>query len=150
MSDSPWPTPAKELAGYLRSYIQQMGLGSEDPGVVIDRYHTPDIEWYNDGTRLDRDRLVAHARPARKNAIALDVEVHDALVAGDRVAARYTLHSTMRKGRRLSNEMYLFGELAPDGRLRRVHSTSRDIPDQAGQGWSTDATQGQSTEATKG
>ncbi|MER6080936.1 nuclear transport factor 2 family protein [Streptomyces sp. NPDC001833] len=134
MSDDPWPTPAKELAGYLRSYIQEMGLGTEDPGVVVDRYHTPDIEWHNDGMCLDRNTLIAHARPARKNAIALDVEVHDALVAGDRVAARYTLHSTMRKGRRLGNEIYLFGELAPDGRLRRVHSTSRHMPDQASQG----------------
>lgn len=142
MSDDPRPTPAKELAGYLRSYIQEMGLGNEDPGTVVDRYHTPDIEWHNDGIRLDRDRLIAHARPARKNAIALDVEVHDALVAGDRVAARYTLHSTMRKGRRLSNEIYLFGELSSDGRLRRVHSTSRDISDHAGQDQSTEATQG--------
>ncbi|WP_316783726.1 nuclear transport factor 2 family protein [Streptomyces sasae] len=134
MSDDPWPTPAKELAEYLRSYIQEMGLGNEDPGVVIDRYHTPDIEWHNDGMCLDRNRLIAHARPARKNAIALDVEVHDALVAGDRVAARYTLHSTMRKGRRSGNGIYLFGELAPDGRLRRVYSTSRRMPDQATQG----------------
>ncbi|MGW1289900.1 nuclear transport factor 2 family protein [Streptomyces sp. NPDC002586] len=102
--------------------------------MVIDRYHTPDIEWHNDGIRLDRDRLIAHARPARKNAIALDVEVHDALVAGDRVAARYTLHSTMRKGRRLSNEIYLFGKLAPDGRLRRIYSTTRDMADRASDG----------------
>lgn len=134
MSENPRPTPAQELAGYLRSYIQEMGLGNEDPGVVIDRYHTPDIEWHNDGIRLDRDRLIAHARPARKNAIAIDVEVHDALVAGDRVAARYTLHSTMRKGRRLSNEIYLFGELAPDGRLRRIYTTTRDMADQASDG----------------
>ncbi|WP_225102597.1 nuclear transport factor 2 family protein [Streptomyces sp. CoH27] len=134
MSENPRPTPAQELAGYLRSYIREMGLGNEDPGVVIDRYHTPDIEWHSDGIWLDRDKLIAHARPARKSAIALDVEVHDTLVAGDRVAARYTLRSTMRKGRRLSNEIYLFGELAPDGRLRRVHSTTRDMPDQAGDG----------------
>ncbi|OLZ65608.1 hypothetical protein AV521_31765 [Streptomyces sp. IMTB 2501] len=134
MSENHRPTPAQELAGYLRSYIQEMGLGNEDPGVVIDRYHTPDIEWHNDGIRLDRDRLIAHARPARKNAIALDVEVHDALVAGDRVAARYTLHSTMRKGRRLSNEIYLFGKLAPDGRLRRIYSTTRDMADRASDG----------------
>ncbi|MEU5308744.1 nuclear transport factor 2 family protein [Streptomyces sp. NPDC021562] len=101
--------------------------------MVIDRYHTPDIEWHNDGMCLDRNRLIAHARPARKNAIARDVEVHDALVAGDRVAGRHTLHSTVRKARR-SGEIHLFGEPAPDGRLRRVHSTSRHMPDQATQG----------------
>lgn len=105
-------------------------MGDEDPGVVTDRYHTPDIEWHSDGICLDRARLIAHARPARKNAITGEVEVHDALVAGDRVAARYVLHTTMRTGHRLSHEVYLFGELAPDGRLRRIHSTTRDVSEQ--------------------
>ena len=131
MNDSARPVPAQEPAGYLRSYVEEMSLGVEDPGVVVDRYHTPDIEWHNDGMRLDRDRLVAHARPVRKNVIACEVEVHEALVAGDRVAARYTVRSTMRKGRRLSNEVYMFGELAPDGRLRRIHSTVRDVSEKA-------------------
>jgi ketosteroid isomerase-like protein len=134
MNDSPRPSPAQDPAGYLRSYIQQMGLSDEDPAAVIDRYHTPDIEWHNDGIRLDRARLAAHARPARKNAITCEVEVHDALVAGDRVAARYTLHTTMRTGRSLTNEVYMFGELAADGRLRRVHSTTRELPAEGGAG----------------
>lgn len=141
MSKSFALTPAQDLAGYLRSYIQEMGLGEEDPGVVIARYHTPEIEWHNDGTCLDRDRLIAHARPARKNVITCEVEVHDALVVGDRVAARYTLHSAMRKGHRSSNEIYMFGELAPDGRLRRIYSTTRDVS-QEGDETSRSATSG--------
>lgn len=132
MNNSPHPSPAQDLVGYLTSYIQEMGFGEDDPGVVIDRYHTPDIEWHNDGICLDRDRLIAHARPARKNAIIGDVEVHDALVAGDRVAARYTVHATMRQGHRLSNEVYMFGELAAEGRLRRVYSTTRQVPESGG------------------
>ncbi len=132
MNNSPHPIPARDLVAYLTSYIQEMGFGAEDPGIVVDRYHTPDIEWHNDGICLDRDRLVAHARPARKNAITCDVEVHDVLVAGDRVAARYTVHATMRKGHRLSSEVYMFGELAADGRLRRIHSTTRQVSQTGG------------------
>lgn len=132
MNKSFAPAPAQDLAGYLKSYVQEI-LGEEDPGVVVDHYHTPDIEWHNDGICLDRDRLVAHALPARKNAVSCQVEVHDTLVVGNRVAARYTLHSTMRKGHRLSNEVYMFGELAPDGRLRRVRSTTRDVSQKGGE-----------------
>lgn len=46
--------------------------------------------------------------------------MHDALVAGGRVAARHTMHSVMRKGARLHTEVHMFGELAdaePGGEL---------------------------------
>jgi hypothetical protein len=42
----------------LTSYVQEMAFGDEDPGVILDRYHTPDFEWYNDGHRLDRENLI--------------------------------------------------------------------------------------------
>jgi hypothetical protein len=127
MSDVFRPTPAHDLTGYLRSYIDEMAFGEEAPDVILDRYHTADFEYHNDGVRLDREKLIAHARPIRKNVLTCQVEIHDALVAGDRVAARYTLHTSMRKGGRLTTEIYMFGELAGDGRLRRIVSTSRNL-----------------------
>ncbi|SCL30874.1 SnoaL-like domain [Micromonospora rhizosphaerae] len=118
------PTPGTDLAGYLRSYVQEMAFGDEEPGVVMDRYHTHDIAWYTDGIHLDRERLMAHARPARRRVTSCDLDIHDTLVCGDRVAARYTLRSVMR-GRVIVNEIHMFGELAPDGRLRRVDQLTR-------------------------
>jgi hypothetical protein len=92
---------------------------------VFDRYHTPDFVLYNDGLPLDRDRLLAHVRPARRRAASVDTEVHDVLVCGDRVAARYSLTAVMKKGEVITTEIYMFGELADDGRLRRCDQQTR-------------------------
>lgn len=117
--------PATDLAEYLRRYVREMAFGDDDPADVVDRYHTPDITWVSDGHPLDRAALAAHARPSRRNVTACQVEVHDALVDGDRAAARYTLTATLRTGRAVVTEIYLFGALAPDGRLRRVEQLTR-------------------------
>ncbi|MFB7613592.1 nuclear transport factor 2 family protein [Kitasatospora sp. NPDC056181] len=117
----------RDFVRYLTSFPEEMALGTEDPGAIVDRYCTPDVEHRDAGIRLDRGSLVAHARPARKNVLGLRVDVHDALVDGNRVAARYTLHTAMRQGYDLSTEVLLFGELAADGRLRRIVSTSRTL-----------------------
>lgn len=124
MTTQAGPTPAGDLAGYLRSYVQEMAFGDEEPNVVMDRYHTPDIAWYTDGLHLDRDRLMAHARPTRRRVTSCDLDIHDTLVSGDRVAARYTMTAVAR-GRTIVTEVHMFGQLAPDGRLRRIDQLTR-------------------------
>ncbi|GAA3391707.1 nuclear transport factor 2 family protein [Cryptosporangium minutisporangium] len=121
-------TPRTDLTGYLTRYPHEAGLGDEDPATVLDRYHTPDFELVNDGVLLDRQRLLDHVRPARKRAAGLRVEVEQALVDGDHVAARYRLVAEMRKGGTVTSEIYMFGELAADGRLRRAVQATRAIP----------------------
>ena len=120
-------SPRTDLAGYLTRYPQEAGLGDEDPVTVLDRYHTPDYELVNDGVLLDRRRLLDHIRPARKRAAGLRVEVEQALVDGDQVAARYRLIAQMRKGGTITTEIYMFGELAADGRMRRAIQATRTI-----------------------
>ncbi|NYF54558.1 nuclear transport factor 2 family protein [Micromonospora purpureochromogenes] len=119
--------PGSDLAGYLRSYVQEMAFGQEEPGVVLDRYHTPEVVWVNDGLHLDRQRLIDHARPARRTVSECRLDIHDTLACGDRVAARYTLHAVAR-GRPVVSDIHLFGRLAPDGRLRRVDQLTRTLP----------------------
>jgi SnoaL-like domain len=128
MSSSAGQPPGEDLAAYLIRYPQEVAFGDEEPGAVFDRYHTPDFVLYNDGLPLDRDRLLAHMRPARRNATSIHTEVHQTVAAEDRVAARYTLTAVMRKGRVVTTEIYLFGQLAPDGRLRRLDQLTRDVP----------------------
>ncbi|MFI7281389.1 nuclear transport factor 2 family protein [Micromonospora chersina] len=120
-------TPRDDLAHYLRSYVREMAFGEEDPDLVMDRYHTPDIAWRTDGLHLDRARLIAHARPVRRNVTRCDVDVLDTLVCGDRVAARYTMTAVTR-GRTVVTEIHMFGRLAPDGRLRRIDQLTRTPP----------------------
>lgn len=122
----PSPIPRDDLAAYLRSYVQEMAFGDEEPDVVLDRYHTPDIAWYSDGLHLDRARLAAHARPVRRTVTQCEVDVHETLVHGDRVAARYTLIA-LTHDRHLITEIHMFGRLAPDGRLRRVDQLTRIV-----------------------
>ena len=122
-------TPRADLAGYLVRYPQEAGIGAEDPATVLDRYHTPDYELLSDGVRLDRQRLLDHIGPARKRAAALQVDVEQALVDGDEVAARYRLTAELAKGGVIATEIYLFGTLAPDGRLRRAVQVTRTLAD---------------------
>ena len=129
MTDDRRFVPGRDLRGYLINYPQEISFGDEPAETVFDRYHVPDFVLCNDGLPLDREKLLAHVRPARKRASSLYVEVHDALVEGDRVAARYTLGAVMRKGGgTLVTEIYLFGQLAADGRLQRVDQTTRTLP----------------------
>ena len=113
------PHPGADLTGYLVRYPAELTFGDEDTAAVFGRYHTEDFVLRNDGTPLDRQRLIAHVRPARRNAVGVHVEVHEALVSADRVAAPYTLSADMRQGHRVVTDIHMFGELAADGRLRR-------------------------------
>jgi hypothetical protein len=119
--------PEHDLATFLTSLPQQLAFGEDEPATVVDRYYTSDFEQHNDGIRLDRDKLIQHARPARKNVVSLHTDVHDVLVCGDRFAARYTIHAEMRQGVNLVNEVYMLGRFAADGRISRIDSTTRAV-----------------------
>ncbi|HEX6514736.1 MAG TPA: nuclear transport factor 2 family protein [Nocardioidaceae bacterium] len=121
--------PRQFIADFFTSFSRDL-LGGEDPEVVVDRYHTPDVVEIADGVRLDRDKLVAHTRPVRKNRPEVRVEVHEAVADGDRLAARYTL-DTRIKGRSLAIEAHFFGRFAPDGRLAEAHVLTRTLPSDA-------------------
>lgn len=126
--DHRYATPAEDLAGYLTRYPHQLAFGDDEPTEVMDCYHTPAFEMINDGIRLDRQRLLDHVASARKNATAVRVDVHECITEQTRVAARYTLTATMRKGAVIATEIYMFGDLAADGRLRRVCQATRTVP----------------------
>jgi hypothetical protein len=102
-------TPGSDLSAYLIRYPQEAGLTDEDPATVLDRHHTPDYELVNDGVLLDRRRLLEHIGPTRKRVTGLRVEVAQALVDGDQIAARYRLVAEMRKGGPIATEIYMFG-----------------------------------------
>jgi hypothetical protein len=121
-------TPGVDLVGYLTRYPKELTFGDDDPAALMDRYHTPEFDMINDGVRLDRDRLLAHVRAGRKNALDIEIVVHDAVTEGDHVAARYTLTAVMRKRGVVTTDVFMFGRLARDGRLRRVEQLTRTAP----------------------
>jgi hypothetical protein len=122
---------AEFVEGFYDSFTQEVLAGGQEAAVVVDRYFTPDVVQVADGVVLDREKLIAHLRPVRKNLVAWRYEVHEAVRDEDKLAARFTIHAEMRKGRTISTEVYLFGELAPDGRIRRTTQATRDVTQQS-------------------
>jgi SnoaL-like protein len=122
--------PKQFIYDFFSSYGRDLLRGDEDASVVVDRYHTPDIVQIADGQRMNREQLIAHGRPLRKRQPSSRMEVHEAVAGGDRIAARYTLHVEDRR-RSFAIDVYLFGQFAPDGRMRRAHMLTRTLPDGA-------------------
>ena len=118
-------TSADRWIDFLTTYPQTMALSEEDPGTVFDRFHTPDAVYVSDGLRLDRTRVVEHARPARKNVLACEVDVHRVVHAGQEAAAHYTLVARMRKGRTVTTHVATFARIADDGRIAHIDQVTR-------------------------
>lgn len=111
---------------FYSSFTSEVMAADADPETIVDRYYTPDMVQTADGVEIDRARLIAHLRPVRKNLVSWRYEVHEALREADRLAARFTIHAELRKGRAVETEVYLFGEVGPDGRIRRTSQLTRD------------------------
>lgn len=120
-------TPEQFIADFYSSFTEEAVHGSADPAVTVDRYFTPDVVQISDGLRLDRARLIAHLGPVRKNLVGYRFEVHEALAGADRIAARFTVHAQLRKGRAVSTLVHLFARLAADGRMCSVEQLTRDV-----------------------
>ncbi|NGP07339.1 nuclear transport factor 2 family protein [Rhodococcus sp. 14C212] len=119
--------PKQFIADFFTSFTDELLRSDDDPALIFDRYHTPDIVQVADGHRMDRDKLIAHTRPVRKNRPTSRIEVHEALADGDGIAARYTLSVQNRK-RELAIEVYFFGQFTPEGRMRQAHMLTRAVP----------------------
>ncbi|GLY74949.1 hypothetical protein [Actinoallomurus iriomotensis] len=109
----------------LIDYTRDMALSEEDPAQIVNRTLTDDAIWVTDGTELTRDRLIAHAPPARRNVTAIEMRIDDLLVDGHRFAARCHLITDHRKLGHLVIEWILIGEVAEDGRVRRIDQLGR-------------------------
>ncbi|MTE19565.1 nuclear transport factor 2 family protein [Streptomyces sp. TRM43335] len=112
------PTPAQDPAHYLRAYY----AAGYDPAVPAaeahDRFHTPDALHQVGGKVMQRSGVLKALEDERKRGHVYPVEVHETLREGNRFAARYT---TSRDGKsKRSQEVFAFGEFAPDGRVRLV------------------------------
>ncbi|NBE56044.1 nuclear transport factor 2 family protein [Streptomyces boluensis] len=109
----------------LIDYTRDMALSDEDPAQIVGRALTDDAVWITDGTTLTVDQLIAHAAPARKNVTASDMRIDELLVDGHRFAARGCLTAEHRKLGHFVSEWLLIGEVADDGRVRRIHQLGR-------------------------
>ncbi|MGW4350460.1 nuclear transport factor 2 family protein [Nocardia sp. NPDC004582] len=117
-----------DLHEFLTTYPHDVAFAADDPSTVVDRWFTPDIDFRNDGLRLNRQSLIAHARPARKNAESVRVRIHRAVLSGDSIAAHYTMFATLRTTGPTATEVCMVGRLSPDGRIERIDQLTRSVP----------------------
>jgi hypothetical protein len=116
------------LGAFIEGALAQVCFGGEASHPLeetIDRYFTPDYQQRTDGELVDRAGFAAHIRALRALAAGGSVTVLEALKDGNRIADRHQVTVTKRDGTTSRLEVYLFGELASDGRLRRVDEVSR-------------------------
>ncbi|GAA4002985.1 hypothetical protein GCM10022384_57090 [Streptomyces marokkonensis] len=123
--------PKQFIADFYTSFHNDLLDSDEGPGVIVDRYHTPDIVQIADGHRMDRDKLIAHTRPVRKNRPSGRWDVHEALVNGDRIAVRSTLY-VRNRSRDLAIETHMFAQFTDDGRMRQAHILTHTLPADTG------------------
>ncbi|MFD8418051.1 nuclear transport factor 2 family protein [Streptomyces sp. NPDC059466] len=99
-----------------------------EPGLdlaeALDRHFTPDYRQRTDGEWSDRTAFTQHMTRLRSLIRSGHIEVHDELRDGLRYADRHTVTLTQHNGRLSRTEVYLFAQLAPDGRFHRVEETT--------------------------
>ena len=91
---------------------------------AVEQYFTDDYRQRTDGVWSDRSEFIAHIEHLRTVVAGGGVEVHEELREGSRYADRHTVSVVKTDGATVRTEVYLFADVAPDGRLRRVHETT--------------------------
>jgi|SRR5579875_2133631 len=113
-------------AAYCEAALNAVCFGPpSDAEAAISTYFTDDYEQTTDGEVSDRAAFATHIAYLRGLVTAGRIEVTEAVADGGHVATRHTVHLTLNGGRAVILEVHLFGEFAPDGRLRRVHELTR-------------------------
>lgn len=91
---------------------------------AIDRHFAPGYRQRTDGIWSDRNEFSDHIAHLRSVTESTEVAVLDEFRDGTRYADRHIVTVTKRDGSRVVQEVYLFGELADDGRFLRVEETT--------------------------
>ncbi|MEV6599939.1 nuclear transport factor 2 family protein [Actinoplanes sp. NPDC051346] len=95
-----------------------------DLAEAIDRHFSPDYRQRTNGVWSDRAGFARHIAHLRTLVRSGHLEVHDEFRDGPRYADRHTVTITQHNGRTSQTEVYLFGEVADDGRFRRIEETT--------------------------
>ncbi|MCX4960726.1 nuclear transport factor 2 family protein [Streptomyces virginiae] len=91
---------------------------------AIDRHFTPDYRQRTNGVWSDRASFTQHMTRLRSLIRSGHIEVHDELRDGTRYSDRHTVTLVHEDGHTSRTEVYLFAQLAADGRFRRVEETT--------------------------
>ncbi|MEU8587027.1 nuclear transport factor 2 family protein [Streptomyces sp. NPDC048664] len=91
---------------------------------AVERHFTPEYRQRTDGEWADRAEFVQHMEHVRAVVTGGEIEVHEELYDGDKYADRHTCHLTKKDGSAVTMEVYVFADLAADGRFHRIEETT--------------------------
>ncbi|MFJ9690765.1 nuclear transport factor 2 family protein [Kitasatospora sp. NPDC101183] len=91
---------------------------------AVDRHFAPDYRQRTDGEWADREEFTAHIAHLREVVAGGEVHVLEELAQGDLYADRHIVDVRKTDGSTVRMEVYVFAELAPDGRFRRIEETT--------------------------
>ncbi|MDF2261528.1 nuclear transport factor 2 family protein [Streptantibioticus ferralitis] len=91
---------------------------------AADRHFTPGYRQRTDGQWADRAGFIEHIAHVRTLVAEGSVEVHDELYDGTKYADRHTVNITKKDGSTVRTEVYVFADLAADGRFSRIEETT--------------------------
>ncbi|WP_327286199.1 MULTISPECIES: nuclear transport factor 2 family protein [unclassified Streptomyces] len=91
---------------------------------AADLHFTPEYRQRTDGEWADRAEFIEHITHVRGVVAGGRVEVHEELYDGSRYADRHTVDITKEDGSTVRMEVYVFADLAPDGRFSRIEETT--------------------------
>ncbi|MGY5127758.1 nuclear transport factor 2 family protein [Streptomyces nigrescens] len=91
---------------------------------AADRHFAPEYRQRTDGQWADRAGFLEHIAHLRTLVADGHVQVHEELYDGSKYADRHTAHITKNDGSTVRTEVYVFADLAPDGRFSRIEETT--------------------------
>ncbi|MFJ3231525.1 nuclear transport factor 2 family protein [Streptomyces sp. NPDC086787] len=91
---------------------------------AVERHFTPDYRQRTDGEWANRAEFIQHMEHVRAVVAGGEIEVHEELSDGTKYADRHTCHMTKKDGSTVTMEVYVFADLAPDGRFNRIEETT--------------------------
>ncbi len=110
-----------DIARALHDLLNEPQLPLDE---AIARHVTDGIRQRTDGEWVDRRGFAEHIAHLRAVVAHVDIDVREELVDGRLYADRHRAHTAKHDGGRVTQEVYLFGTRARDGRLDSVEETT--------------------------
>jgi len=112
------------ISAALYDLLNEQASPVED---ALERHFRPEFRQSTNGDWIDRATFVEQMTVLRSFVDHVEIEVLAELTQGDSYAERHVLTATQRDGGTASQEVFLFGVIAEDGRFASLEELVRPL-----------------------
>lgn len=112
------------ISAALHDLLAERNRSVED---VLARHFTHDYRQSTNGDWIDRAAFAEQVTQLRAFIDHVEIRVLDELMQGSRYAERHVIQVTGRDGSVIGQEVYLFADIAEDGRFASLEEISRPL-----------------------